>query len=64
MKNLIGEGFWQTRTVMKILKEEKYTGDMVQGHTKTVAHKQRPAGKENLISVAATHEAIVSREDF
>ena len=59
-ENLIGEGFWQTRTVMKILKEEKYTGDMVQGHTKTVAHKQRPAGKENLISVAATHEAIVS----
>lgn len=63
-ENLIGEGFWQTRTVMKILKEEKYTGDMVQGHTKTVAHKQRPAGKENLISVAATHEAIVSREVF
>ena len=63
-ENLIGEGFWQTRTVMKILKEEKYTGDMVQGHTKTVAHKQRPAGKENLISVASTHEAIVSREVF
>lgn len=37
---------------------------MVQGHTKTVAHKQRPAGKENLISVASTHEAIVSREVF
>ena len=31
---LAGRGYWQTWTVAKILKEDKYTGDMVQGRTK------------------------------
>lgn len=33
---LIGSGKWQTRTVMKILESEVYTGDLVQGKTKIV----------------------------
>lgn len=39
---LAGRGYWQTWTVAKILKEDKYTGDMVQGRTKTVLHRQVP----------------------
>ena len=63
-ENLIGNGHWQTRTVSKILHSEIYTGDMVQGHTKTFDHKQIRAGADNLISVSGTHEAIVSHELF
>ena len=62
--NLIGSGRWQTFTVTKILHSEVYTGDLVQGHTKIIDHKQVPAGPENLTVVRDTHEAIVSRELF
>ena len=37
---------------------------MVQGRTKTVLHRQVPAGEENLIVVTGTHEPIVSKEIF
>lgn len=46
---LIGSGKWQTRTVMKILESEVYTGDLVQGKTKIVDHQQVQAGDDNLI---------------
>lgn len=59
---LVGNGSWQTRTVAKILRCETYTGDLVQGHTKTVDHRQMRAGADNLITARATHEAIISRE--
>ena len=63
-ENLIGNGKWQTRTVNKILRCETYTGDLVQGHSKSIDHKQVRAGADNLIAVQNTHEAIVSRELF
>lgn len=63
-QNLIGSGKWQTRTVAKILHAEVYTGDLVQGRTKTVDHKQVLAGAEELTVVRGTHEAIISREQF
>ena len=59
-----GSGIWQTWTVGKILRCETYTGDMVQGHSKTVDHRQIQAGAENWITARNTHEAIVSRELF
>ena len=62
--NLIGSGKWQTFTVSKILHNEVYTGDLVQGHTKVIDHRQVPAGPDNLTVVRGTHEAIVSREQF
>ena len=62
--NLIGSGKWQTFTVTKILHSEVYTGDLVQGHTKIIDHKQVKAGPENLTVVRGTHEAIISRELF
>ena len=38
---LIGSGKWQTRTVMKILESEVYTGDLVQGKTKILSGSLR-----------------------
>ena len=61
---LIGSGKWQTRTVMKILESEVYTGDLVQGKTKIVDHQQVKAGEDNLIIVKCTHEPIISHELF
>ena len=61
---LIGSGKWQTRTVAKILRSEVYTGDLVQGKTKIVDHRQVAADAENYITVQGTHEAIVSHEIF
>jgi len=62
--NLIGSGRWQTRTVQKILNSEIYTGDLVQGKTKIIDHRQVKAGADNLVVVHGTHEAIISREMF
>lgn len=61
---LIGNGKWQTRTVMKILESKVYTGDLVQGKTKIVDHQQVRAGKDNLIIAKGTHEPIISHELF
>ena len=62
--SLIGSGKWQTRTVMKILESEVYTGDLVQGKTKIVDHQQVKAGEDNLIIARRTHEPIISYELF
>ena len=61
---LIGSGKWQTRTVMKILESEVYTGDLVQGRTKIVDHQQVRAGDDNLIIAKHTHEPIISHAVF
>ena len=61
---LAGSGKWQTWTVSKILDDEVYTGDLVQGKTKVVDHQQVQADDDNLIVVRNTHEAIISREMF
>lgn len=61
---LIGSGKWQTRTVMKILESEVYTGDLVQGKTKIVDHQQVQAGDDNLIVARHTHEPIISHAVF
>lgn len=63
-ENLIGSGKWQTRTVAKILDSEVYTGDLVQGKTKIVDHRQVQADGDNLIIATNTHEAIISHEVF
>lgn len=63
-ENLIGKNAWQTWTISKILSCDTYTGDLVQGKTKTVCHKQAPAGESDWIRIENTHEPIVSREMF
>ena len=63
-ENLLGNGKWQTRTVTKILRSEVYTGDLVQGQSKTVDHQQVRADQEEWTVVRDTHEAIISHELF
>lgn len=55
---------WTTFTVAHILDNPVYMGDMVQGKSKTIEHKQQDAPPEDYIIVRNTHEAIVSREMF
>lgn len=61
-ENLLGNGKWQTRTVHKILRSPVYTGDLVQGRSKTVDHKQIPTDEDEWTTVCGTHEAIISHE--
>lgn len=63
-ENLLGNGKWQTRTVGVILRSTVYTGDLEQGHSKTVDHKQVKASADEWTVVRDTHEAIISREQF
>ena len=61
---MLGSGRWQTRTVASLLRNEIYTGDMVQGHSKTIDHRQVAASPDEWTVVLGTHEAIVSRALF
>ena len=63
-KKSVGRGQWQTRTIQQILKQEIYTGKLVQGKTDTVAKKQIHKDKSEWIVVENTHEAIISQELF
>ena len=63
-KKLMGSGKWQTWTVGKILADQVYTGDMVQGKHTNVGHKQVLTKPEDWIVVRNTHEPLVSREVF
>lgn len=63
-KKLTGGGKWQTRTLHKILADEVYLGDMVQGKTRSVEHKQVLVDKSEWVIVRGTHEPLVSRELF
>lgn len=63
-ERLIGSGKWQTRSVTKILSNEVYTGNMVQGKTKKVDHRQVAVKKDELIVVKGTHEPIVNQDIF
>ena len=60
----MGSGVWQTMTVTRILSDEVYIGDMVQGKTTAIGHKQVPTPPEDWIVVRGTHEPLVSRELF
>ena len=58
---------WSAKAVLRILKNEIYTGTMVQGKKTTYNYKlkniiQKP--KEEWIYVENTHEAIISKQEF
>ena len=61
---LAGSGKWQSWTVGKILADQVYTGDMVQGKHTNVGHKQVVTKPVDWIVVRNTHEPLVSREVF
>ena len=61
---MIGQGYWNTFTIDKIVKSEIYTGDMVQGKSTKIGNKQIKTDKKDWIIVKNTHEAIISKETF
>jgi len=63
-QQLRGTGKWQTWALNSILSDEVYMGDMVQGKTKMVCHKQVATSPDEWITVRNTHEPIVSRALF
>lgn len=59
---------WSAATVLKILKNEKYCGDLIQKKTYTpdyLTHEKRyNRGQEPLVVLRNHHEAIISRESW
>lgn len=58
---------WAASTVKRILSNQMYVGDMVQGTRTTISyrnHKIIKKSNEEWCIVPNTHEAIISREDF
>ena len=61
------DGLWPDSSVRRILKNEMYIGNMVQGKNTTVSykiHQCRAVPKEDWIKVNGTHEAIISPDTF
>ena len=59
--------YWCESTVSKILKNEVYIGNMVQGYNKKVSYKSKKMKiqpRDKWIIVKHTHEAIISDEQF
>lgn len=59
--------YWSESTVSKILKNEVYIGNMVQGYNKKVSYKSKKminVPKNERIIVEHTHEAIITKEQF
>ncbi len=69
-KNLKGNGvynIWNSTSIKKILSNQIYVGDMVQGTRETMSYKNHKIVEkpiEEWFIVQDTHEAIISREDF
>lgn len=63
----INDGLWPDSSVRRILKNEMYIGNMVQGKNTTISYKIkqcRAVPKEDWIIVENTHEAIIDRKIF
>jgi len=61
------KSFWKKDAVLRLLKDERYTGKSVNGTTKVkfVGSKNHNyVAKEDYIVVSGMHEAIVSQRDF
>ena len=60
-------GLWSRMTVYRILRNEVYTGVMVQGKTKKASYKSNvmiPIPQSDWVRVNGTHEAIIDRATF
>ncbi len=58
---------WNKNTVWRILRNEMYTGVMIQGKTKKASYKSKTmlaVPEERWYRVEGTHEAIIDRETF
>lgn len=63
-----GASIWQDISILFILKNEKYAGDLLLGKTITVnaiiTKRKRNHGEQEQYLVKNHHEAIISRDDF
>lgn len=60
-------GLWNRTTVSRILRDQMYTGDLVQGRTKKISYKSKKmtsVPQRGWIIVPDSHEAIISRRTF
>ena len=58
---------WTVVSVNRILKNESYTGTLIQGKRRKINYKikkSQDVGTENWIRVEGTHDAIISRGEF
>lgn len=63
----LNDGLWPDSSVRRVLRNEMYIGNMIQGKNTTVSykiHQCRPIPKEDWIRVEGTHEAIIDVETF
>ena len=61
------DGLWSPKTVYRILENEMYIGNMVQGKQKVISykvHKKININEEDWCIVEDTHEAIIERDLF
>ncbi len=59
--------YWNRATIARMLRNQMYVGDMVQGCTYKPSYKVKgtvPAKRDRWIIVPETHEAIIDRETF
>ncbi len=66
-KGIPKSGNWSIATILKILHNPIYLGDMVQGKTSKISFKTKTSinlPEENWVVVHGTHEAIIDRETF
>ena len=66
-QNSKNDGLWCERTVRRMLENEMYIGNMVQGYNTKInykIHKCRSLPKSERIIVTGTHEPLVSKEVF
>ena len=68
IKTLRGNVNWSNAMIFKILRNEKYAGDLIQKKTYTPSYlnheKKYNRGQEEFITIRDHHEAIISREVF
>lgn len=60
-------GLWNKTTVWRILRNEMYTGVMIQGRRKKVSYKSKTlmdVPEDHWYRVEGTHEAIIDKETF
>lgn len=63
-EKLAGGGNWQNWTVERILANQVYTGDLIQGKSVRAGHKRVLTNPEDWIVVRNTHEPVISREMY
>lgn len=64
---VINDSMWPESSVRRVLQNEMYTGDMVQGKSTTASYKIKQCiavPKEEWLIVRGTHEPIIGRETF